>query len=114
MPLYCVKEALSLLPDKAKRSEDTKVTILGLAFRGGISDTRFSPSYDIIRELLKRGFKVTVHDPYVKKDTDLPISLTLTDKIKEAVVNTDLIIIATDHPEYASCLTAWLYSYGSL
>ena len=114
MPLYCVKEALSLLPNKTKRSEDTKVTILGLAFRGGISDTRYSPSYDIIRELLKRGFQVTVHDPYVKKDTDLPISLTLTDKIKEAVMNADLIIIATDHPEYAKINFKRLVTKASL
>jgi len=99
MPKYCVQKALSLL--NRNQSANPRVTILGLAFRGGVSDTRFSPSYDVIQELLNAGCRVTVHDPYVKNDHNLPESVTLTNKLDEALSDADLIIVATDHPEYA-------------
>ncbi len=101
MPKHCVQEALRLLSKNNKRSTESKVTVLGLAFRGGVSDTRLSPSYDVIKELLKLGCRVTVHDPYVKSDKELPSSVTLTNKLGEALRNADLVMLATDHPEYA-------------
>ncbi len=101
MPKYCVQEALSLLNKTGKQSTNSKVTVLGVAFRGGVSDTRLSPSYDVIQELLNAGCSVTVHDPYVSSDSKLPSSVVLTKKLDEALNGSDLVIIATDHPEYA-------------
>jgi nucleotide sugar dehydrogenase len=101
MPKYCVQEALALINKAGKVSNNSKVAVLGLAFRGGVSDTRLSPSYDVINELLNAGCNVTVHDPYVKNDGNLPHTVTFTNKLQEAVSGADLVIIATDHPEYA-------------
>ena len=55
MPLYCVKNALRLI----KNLDLTKsiVTLLGLAFRGDISDTRLSPTYEVIKILRKLRYK---------------------------------------------------------
>ena len=101
MPRYCVQQALSLLRKNGKSSADGKVTVLGLAFRGGVSDTRLSSSYDVVTELLNYGCTVTIHDPYVKKDQKLPDTVVLTNKLNEALSDADLIIVATDHPQYA-------------
>ncbi len=100
MPKYCVQEALSLLNKTGKQSANSKVVVLGLAFRGGVSDTRLSPSYDVIQELLNAGCSVTVHDPYVSNDSKLPSSVVLTKKLDEALDGSDLVIIATDHKQY--------------
>jgi len=100
MPKYCVQEALSLLNKTGKPSTNSKVAVLGLAFRGGVSDTRLSPSYDVINELLNAGCSVRVHDPYVSSDSKLPSTVTLTSKLDEALKDANLIILATDHPEY--------------
>jgi UDP-N-acetyl-D-mannosaminuronate dehydrogenase len=53
MPKYCVKQALKLV-----RSKNTNliITLLGLAFRGGVTDTRLSPTYEVIKVL--NTFKV--------------------------------------------------------
>lgn len=101
MPKYCVMKALSMLNKTGKPSANSKVTVLGLAFRGGVSDTRLSPSYDVILELLNVGCKIKVHDPYVSSDNKLPNSVVLTNKLNDALDGSELVIIATDHPQYA-------------
>ncbi len=101
MPKYCVQEALSLLRKCGKSTTDSRVLVLGLAFRGGVSDTRLSPSYEVVQELLNTGCKVTVHDPYAEDDQSLPESVVFTNKLEVALSDADLIILATDHPQYA-------------
>lgn len=100
MPKYCAQEALSLLARNGRSSSGCKVTVLGLAYRGGLSDTRLSPSYDVVRELLAAGCSVAVHDPYVSSDTKLPGSAVLARKLNEALDGSDLVIIAADHKQY--------------
>lgn len=99
MPVYCVKEAMNLVQkfDPAKLN----VTIFGLAFRGGVSDTRLSPTYAIIEELKKSGVKkIKVHDPLVTEDPHLDRDVTLMSNLKASLILCDLVIIAADHQEY--------------
>ena len=101
MPAYCVREATRLL-NFSKLPKST-ITILGLAFRGDVSDTRLSPTYTIIKELEKFGVKkIIIHDPLVSEDPTLSNfhNVTLTSDIKRAIKNSDLVILATDHHEY--------------
>ena len=80
-----------------------RVAVLGLAFRGDVADKRLSPTYDLATELVKRGASVIVHDPYFADDELLSrISVTVTSSLSEALRGADLVIVATDHSEYAS------------
>jgi hypothetical protein len=98
MPAYCVRQALALA---ASEPAQCTVAILGLAFRGGVSDTRLSPTYAVISELKKLGAKeIRVHDPMVKTDPALPSDVSLTQDLSQAVKSADVVILATDHPEY--------------
>ena len=90
-----------MLPRKVIRK--SKITILGLAFRGGVSDTRLSPTYDILKELTRLRIKdVIVHDPLVKEDNLISKykNVELVNNLDYAVTNRDLIILATNHQEY--------------
>ena len=101
MPSYCVRQAIKLL-DFANLAKST-ITILGLAFRGDVSDTRYSPTYSIIKELQRFGVKeIRVHDPLVSSDPSLSNqgNVDLTSDLKKAVKNSNLIILATDHQQY--------------
>ena len=101
MPSYSLNNALRMLPRKINRK--AKITILGLAFRGGVSDTRLSPTYDILKELTRLKIKdVIVHDPLVKQDNLISKykSVELVNNLEYAVTNRDLIILATNHQEY--------------
>jgi nucleotide sugar dehydrogenase len=101
MPSYSLNNALKMLPRKVIRK--SKITILGLAFRGGVSDTRLSPTYEILKELTRLKIKdVIVHDPLVKEDNLISKykNVELVSNLDSAVTNRDLIILATNHQEY--------------
>jgi nucleotide sugar dehydrogenase len=108
MPEYAVSQALSAcqrLQSKRKELKDYRVTLLGLAFRGGVSDTRLSPTYTVIEELLKKGImNIRVHDPMVVSDSGLQKypGVSLNDNLAESLKDADLIIIVADHSEYSS------------
>jgi nucleotide sugar dehydrogenase len=101
MPKYCVRQALKLL--KSKSSKNLTITLLGLAFRGGVSDTRLSPTYDVVKELQKLKVKeIRIHDPLVKKDDLFSkySNMFLINDLDLALKGADLIIIIADHDEY--------------
>jgi len=107
MPAYCVREAIKLLDGKKKMEDKSldriRVTLLGLAFRGGVSDTRLSPTYEVLKEFQKMGVKeIRVHDPLVKNDPLLPKhqNVILSSDLTSALDGTDLVMIVADHAEY--------------
>jgi nucleotide sugar dehydrogenase len=107
MPAHCVQEAVKLLSHFGKKpAVDSTVTLLGLSFRGGVSDTRLSPTYDVVDEFLNLNVKrIRIHDPLVLDDPRLskyPINIILTSDMKSALEDTDLVFIVADHQEYAS------------
>ena len=98
MPKKCVNDALTLLKNKIKGS---KIAVLGLGFRGEVTDSRLSPTYTVVNELLKKGCVVTVHDPYIFEDDQLPKKILLTKDLSKAINNADLIFISSDHKMYS-------------
>ncbi len=100
MPSYTARLAMQVA--SKLNLESIRVSILGLAFRGGIDDTRLSPTYDLINVLVKSGVEeIKVNDPYVKKDRILNgLGFKLTADLSEALKGADVVVIATDHPEY--------------
>lgn len=124
MPRYCVEQAVTLLSRASPKSivhitrnggksvrlePKVAVTILGLAFRGDVSDTRLSPTYQIIDELIRLGANyIRIHDPLVHSDATLAAiikenantKIILTTDFDEAINGANLIILATDHKEY--------------
>lgn len=101
MPKKCVKEAIDLLLKNKIEPKNAKIAVLGLGFRGEVTDTRLSPTYDVVNEFLKRGCKIMVHDPYVLQDENLPNSVDLSDNLNKVIENSDLIFISTDHKKYS-------------
>ena len=81
------------LNDDAKSVRDSKIMILGVAYKKDIDDMRESPALSI-RKLLKfKGATISYHDPYVK-NIDEEKSLELNVK---NIKNQDAIVITTDH-----------------
>jgi UDP-N-acetyl-D-mannosaminuronate dehydrogenase len=107
MPEQCVEKALLMID----YSKSTKVAVLGLSFRGGISDRRLSPTYDIVKALLKKGIKIIIHDQFAEPDDNLPKEVLLTDDLGKALKGSRLVILATDHPEYRKLTEKELRKY---
>ena len=62
MPKYCV-EGLEVLFGELKGKH---VLMVGVSYKPDISDTRESPAEFVIKELEKKGAKVSWHDPLVE------------------------------------------------
>ncbi len=101
MPQKCVKKSLKLLSKNHIKLKGRKIAILGLGFRGEVVDSRLSPTYEAVKEFLKVGCKVSVHDPYIKKDKNLPSNVLLSGNLEEIIKNASLIFISTDHKAYS-------------
>jgi len=72
-----------------------KVTILGIAYKPNIDDTRESPILKLIDLLDKKGnYKISVYDPHVKSYKYQARNLI------EAAEDSDLIVLAVNHDEF--------------
>jgi UDP-N-acetyl-D-mannosaminuronic acid dehydrogenase len=93
LPLYLAHR----LEQKLDLSSMT-VGILGMAFKGESDDIRSSLSYKLKRILEFKADNVLCADPYVKVDPRLLPQ-------EEVIARSDLLIIATPHPEYKNLVT---------
>lgn len=84
--------------------KDKKIAVLGLAFKPNTDDTRHSPAFPIIEELLSEGVKVVGHDPMAyKKNVPqklISLSIPLVSTVKEAIKNAYAAIVITAWEEY--------------
>jgi nucleotide sugar dehydrogenase len=92
MPKYTVSRLTNALNSIGKSVKNTKVTVLGISYKGGVGDDRESPSYKLIDELKKLGADLVVFDPYILRKSTV--------KSLDEALNSTAIIIATDHPEF--------------
>jgi UDP-N-acetyl-D-glucosamine dehydrogenase len=102
MPHYVVEKLQLSLNDRSKSLKNSKVLVLGLAYKKDIDDPRESPSFELIDILLRRGAIVSYHDPHIttmpkmRSWPDLPtmVSQALT---AETIASCDAVLISTDH-----------------
>jgi UDPglucose 6-dehydrogenase len=84
----------------------TTVGVLGLTFKAGTDDLRDSPSLTMVRSLLASGATVKAFDPTVEPEPTGPKAkvlsgIDLSGTIQAAVADADVIVIATEWPEFA-------------
>ena len=70
------------------------ITVLGVAYKSDVDDTRETPALKFIKLAENEGYKVKVHDPYVKEFAYAILSL------EEAVKDSDCIVVITDHSKF--------------
>lgn len=99
MPDYIIEK---LEKTVNKPLDGTKIAVLGLAFKAGTSDVRRSPGIAIANILQQKGAIVTAYDPKANNEAKdkLDKGITLTDSIKDATINSDVVIVATNWPEF--------------
>ncbi len=93
-----------------------KVSILGLAFRGDVPDSRMSPTYYLLEELQRREIDITaVHDPLIEEDPRLmELGIPLTRDLDKALRLSNIAVIATDHSVYRVKLSELFGKYQNI
>jgi UDP-N-acetyl-D-mannosaminuronic acid dehydrogenase len=97
MPVYVAGLAATSLNRIGKKLNTSKIAVLGTAYKGGVNDSRDSPSGGIIFELKRKRARMVVFDPHCEENFGVQKAQSL----EEAVKNADCIIVATDHKEFS-------------
>ncbi|MFE3631132.1 UDP-glucose dehydrogenase family protein [Streptomyces goshikiensis] len=78
-----------------------KITVWGAAFKPGTNDVRESPALALAHALQQAGATVTVHDPQaVATAMTRNPELDYTDDLPASVDGADLVVLATEWPQY--------------
>lgn len=79
----------------------SRIALLGLAFKAGTDDLRYSPSVAMAKGPAGRGASVVAHDPAVPMRATAGIDgLQRAAEAESACEGSDLVILATEWPEY--------------
>ena len=118
MPYHTVNLVGQGLNEQGKSLSKARILILGVAFKPNIDDARNSPAERVIELLIKKGARVSYHDPYVPGfkvggDVVLKDIITLESvKLTSEVLNhADCAVIVTDH---SSIDFDWVVSHSRL
>jgi UDP-N-acetyl-D-glucosamine dehydrogenase len=104
MPQYVIDRLVEALTAKGKPVRDSRVLLLGVAYKKDVDDPRESPSFVLMDLLRARGAIVSYNDPHIPRlpkmrRHEVPdlMSVALT---AETLAAQDCILIATDHSAY--------------
>lgn len=103
MPEYVVSKLVDGLNDHGKALKNSKVLVLGIAYKKNIDDMRESPALEIIKLIRERGALAGYSDPHIPEFHGHGVydfvmdSVTLT---AEAIAGYDAVVLATDHDRF--------------
>ena len=103
MPFWVINKVMDALNDRGKSLKNSKILVLGAAYKKDIDDPRESPSFKLMEILIHKGAEVDYNDPFVPV---LP-SMRMYDIQRESVelspenlAKYDCVLISTDHSVY--------------
>src|SRR5260370_7248466 len=97
MAKQTVERLLKTLRKKGKNPRKVKVALWGLSYKGGVRDTRRSPSVDLLKIFRRSGVKVAVYDPFVEKIKVGSVQYGSAGSILDSPKGADAVVIATNH-----------------
>jgi len=95
MPYFCAEKVARALNDHSKPVRGSRVVIVGVAYKPGVSDLRESPALKIMRLLAERGAELAYHDDHV---AELPGFGLRSESLEVALEESDAAVIVTAHP----------------
>ena len=104
MPRYVVDRLEAFLQEQGKQLAESKVCILGVAYKKDVDDPRESPAFEILDLLRQRGAVVSYNDPYIPqlpkmRNHEVP-ELKSTELTADFLADQDVVLIVTNHSDY--------------
>ena len=102
MPRRVTQKIQDGLNSKAKPVRDSKILVIGLAYKKDVADPRESPAFEVLALLQGLGAQISYHDPHI------PIAprmrtwrelepLRSVDLTPELLASQDAVVVVTDH-----------------
>lgn len=111
MGVYVAGQVIRLMTQKRIHVVDSKILILGLAFKENCPDLRNTRVIDIVRELKKHNAQVDVFDPWVNPD-EAQEEYGLKPVLKPEKNTYNAIIITVAHDEFKEMGAKAIHAYG--
>jgi UDP-N-acetyl-D-mannosaminuronic acid dehydrogenase len=86
---------LSLVRGLLGDAPDARVTMLGVAYKGGVGDTRETPANQFYQLARNEGYDIRATDPHVESYKHGLL------EFDDAVADSDCLVLLTDHEEFA-------------
>lgn len=104
MPAYVINRLAEALNQQGKPIKNSKIGILGIAYKKDIDDPRESPSFKLMELLLQRGADMSYSDPHVPtlpsmRHYEVP-DLDSQELTSEYLESLDCVLISTDHSAF--------------
>ena len=101
MPEYCVERCYKVLNRQKKAMSESKILVLGVAYKNDIDDYRESPALKVIELLKDENASVDFYDPYIPEYRYKGNKYQGIEKINPEVLQKyDLVVITTAHKSY--------------
>lgn len=103
MPQWVTLKVIDALNSRGIALKNSKVLILGIAYKKDVDDMRESPSLVLIELLKEKGAVVDYSDPHIPvfpKTRDHYFDLSSIKLTKEKIKSYDLLILATNHKKF--------------
>ena len=104
MPEYVVSRVSRALNNAGKPIRNSRIAILGMAYKKDVDDPRESPSFKLMELLQEQGAVLSYNDPFIPtlpsmRHFQVP-ELASEPLTPEYLASQDCVLIATDHSQY--------------
>ncbi|QPL48062.1 UDP-N-acetyl-D-glucosamine 6-dehydrogenase [Halomonas sp. A40-4] len=103
MPEYVIGKLMDGLNDAGKALKNSRVLVLGIAYKKNVDDMRESPSVEIMELIEAKGAEVAYSDPHVPKFPRMrehSFNLSSEPLTAENLATFDAVVLATDHDRF--------------
>ena len=100
MPMYVVQKVGDALNDSGKPIKGSKILLLGVAYKANVHDTRESPSFEVMRQLVSRGGNVSYCDPWVPEFELDGMLHSSVEWSADRVADADCVVLLTQHGQF--------------
>ncbi|WP_089936342.1 nucleotide sugar dehydrogenase [Candidatus Entotheonella palauensis] len=98
MPHHVVTRVADGLNERRKSINDSRLLVLGVAYKADTNDLRESPALEVIRLLQDKGGELYFHDPYIAEVDIAGLQYT---ELNDRVLSwADCVVITTNHTCY--------------
>ena len=97
MPGFTISRIADALNKNKKSLNGSRILALGVSYKRDVSDTRESPAFEVVKELMEKGAMVSYSDPYVQRveiGGEVLVSVGLTPQFLQSL---DCVVVLTDH-----------------
>ena len=99
MPRFVVNKVQAALNDRGKSVKNSRIHLLGIAYKKDIADVRESPALDVLELLEELGARLSYSDPYVPRLPWKGLELT-SQSVFPSCQQADCVVLLTDHSAF--------------